>query len=398
MTTPSQLREETTEASLRPDEEGWIPTPPVALSDGTQIQLFKDGDGLRAAFEAIQSAKRRICLEVYIFRSDDTGNAFADLLAKKSKEGVAVFVIYDSFGCFDSSASMFHKLKAAGVRLREFHPINPWESQFGWRPLNRDHRKLLFIDDHIAGIGGLNVGQEYAGSSIIHTTKCERWRDSGIGIVGPSARPFFQAFAKTWKHINSGGRIRRMQFEHDVDGGELGVLASVPTINSPLRPFVHQMFRSATRSIDLTMAYFAPDDELIESLCSAARKGVRVRLMLPGKCDIRFLQIAARSFYETLLNRSVQIYEREGVVLHSKTMVIDDAITVMGSTNLDYRSIEYNCEISAIIRNRAFGQHMRALFQHDIRFAKRISLAEWRYRPTRDRIVQWAVSRARYLL
>jgi len=120
--------------------------------------------------------------------------------------------------------------------------------------------------------------------------------------------------------------------------------------------------------------------------------------MLPGRCDVPLVRLAARSFYEALLECGVEVYERQGVVLHAKTMVIDGSITLMGSTNLDYRSIEYNCEISAVIRSAEFGRHMQELFEHDVRFSRRIELREWRRQPTWDRVVQWAVSRARYLL
>jgi cardiolipin synthase len=386
------------ESVAQAPDDGWVAPPPVRLSDGTRLQLFKDGQALKAAYDAIASAKKRICLEVYIFHSDTTGMAFAELLAKKAREGVAVYVIYDSFGSYESADAMFDLMKSAGVKLRSFHPVLPWQSNFGWRPLNRDHRKLLIIDDDIAGIGGLNVGAEYAGSSIIRTETCQRWRDSAVAIIGPGAALLMESFMRTWNYINTGGRIAKAELLHNLDRGELGLLAIVPTVKSPLLPFLTKLFREARASIYLTMAYFAPDDGLIEELCKAATRGVRVRLMLAGQCDIQFLQIAARSFYETLLTNGVRIFELQGAVLHAKTIVIDESITIIGSTNLDYRSIEFNCEVSAIIRNETFGRQMTALFANDVEHAKRIELSDWRYRPTWDRFVQWAVSRARYLL
>ena len=148
----------------------------------------------------------------------------------------------------------------------------------------------------------------------------------------------------------------------------------------------------------MTMAYFAPHDDLIDELCAAAKRGVRVRLMLPGRCDVKALVVAARSFYETLLEAGVEIYERQGVILHAKTMVIDGTISMIGSTNLDYRSIEYNLELSALIRSAEFGRQMEELFENDVRYAKRMTQGAWKRRPTMDRVVQWVVSRARYLL
>lgn len=379
-------------------EDGWLVPAPVRLADGTRLQLFKDGEALLAAYEAIKSARSLICLEVYIFASDDTGRAFADALCAKARAGVKVHVIYDSFGSIYSDSGMFRQMRRCGIRLQEFHPILPWDSRFSWRPLNRDHRKLLVIDKRIAGIGGLNIGAEYAGSWVVPGSagNCDAWRDNGVGIMGPGAAMFQAAFARSWNYVIRGGRIAKAQYSAHLTDGELGVLSSVPTFDSPLRPSLCRLMQSARRSISMTMAYFVPDDELIDELCRAARRGARVRLMLPGRSDVPLTRIAGRSFYELLLSRGVEIYERQGCVLHSKTLVVDGQITVMGSTNLDYRSIEFNCEISAVIRSQPFGSQMETLFEHDVRFSKKIDLNEWRRRPKWDRFVQSTVSRARY--
>jgi len=146
------------------------------------------------------------------------------------------------------------------------------------------------------------------------------------------------------------------------------------------------------------MAYFAPDDQLVNELIRAAKRGVRVRLMLPARSDVKLLVWAARSFYDRLIDAGVEIYERQGVILHAKTMTVDACRTIIGSSNLDSRSIEYNCELSALIRDETFGQQMHDLFENDVCYAKRIDPALWHARPMRDRFVQWAVSRARYLL
>jgi cardiolipin synthase len=277
----------------------------------------------------------------------------------------------------------------------------------------------VVVDYDVAWMGGLNIGAEYAGSWVVQSQgACEPWRDTSVGIEGPAARYFLRAFAKSWHYVTHGGRIGIAEFIHgidlprlkvfrrtarpvvpmSVDPPDLSILASVCTISSPLRPALHYLFRQAKSSIQLTMAYFAPDDELVDSLCRAAKRGVKVQLMLPSECDVQALLIAARSFYAKLLEAGAEIFERQGCVLHAKTMVIDGRLSVVGSTNLDYRSIEYNNEISAVIRNEEFGRQMQALFANDVRFAKKISLREWRKRPFADRAVQWMVSRARYLL
>lgn len=382
-----------------PADDGWITPPPVALSDGTQLQLYKDGEALHAAYEAIKTARELVCLEVYIFANDPTGHAFADLLCEKARQGLRVYVIYDSFGSITFDRAMFKKMRQAGVRLQEFHPVIPWESRYSWRLLNRDHRKLLIIDGHIAGIGGLNIGSEYAGPWIVKTSNPpDPWRDDAVGIIGPAARLFLNAFARSWHYAIHGGRIARAEYSARLEDGQIGVLASVPTLNSPLRPNLCRLMRAARQSICLTMAYFAPDDTLVDELCKAASRGVRVRLMLPGQSDVALVRIAARSYYERLMCCGIEVYERQGAILHAKSIVVDQSVTVMGSTNLDNRSIQFNCEIAAVIRSAPFGRQMHDLFENDVHFATRIELTEWRRRPTWDRLVQWTISRARYWL
>jgi cardiolipin synthase len=384
------------------DDDGWHVPHPVTLADGTRLQLYKDGEALHAAYEAIAAAKRRIGLEVYIWGNDDTGRAFADILCERAQAGVRCYVIYDSFGSIGTDRAIFERMRRAGVNVQEFHPIRPWEGRYSWRPFNRDHRKLLIIDDHIAGLGGLNVGGEYAGSWVVKpsTPSGELWRDNAMGIVGPGSRMFVKAFANTWNYLQRGGRIARAELLHNCQfaEGELGVMASVPAHHSRVVPLAHELFEGARQSIELTMAYFAPPDDLIDELCAAAKRGVRVRLMLPGKGDVQILITAARSFYETLLTAGVEVYERQAVVLHAKTLVVDCERVAIGSTNLDYRSIEYNLELSALIKSKEFGKQVHDLFEHDVRFARRITLKEWRKRPWTDHFVQSVVNRARSLL
>jgi cardiolipin synthase len=200
-----------------------------------------------------------------------------------------------------------------------------------------------------------------------------------------------------WRYVNSGGKLRNTEILTNLEDGQFGILASVPTRRGELIS-LRDMLRKARQSILLTMSYFAPPDELIDELCRAAKRGVKVRLMLPAECDVPLLMTAARSFYETLLQAGVEVYERQGAILHAKSLCIDNYISIIGSTNLDYRSIEYNTELSVIIRHPEFAEHMNRLFENDVCYAKRIHLKEWRRRPLRDRFVQWAVNRARYLL
>ncbi len=366
-----------------PDDDGWEQPPRVTLDDGAELQLYKDGEAALAAYRAIMRAKRRVLLEIYIWPSDETGRKFAELLIEKARAGVAVFIIYDGFGSLLADKTMFAEMRRAGCQVVEFHPALPQRSRWGWRLFNRDHRKLLVVDDNTVGVGGLNVGNRYAGNwvaSEAHVKPEKMWRDAGVGIrCKGAADRYARAFAKTWHYCLRRGpigrtsvftglalperavsRIGKVQLAYNgfrpLDGRtptdllepevDVGCVGSAPAFNSPLRPFLYRLVRDARKSLSLTMAYFAPDDELIEGLCAAARRGVKVRLMMAGRSDARILIVAARAFYRRLMDAGAQVYERQGAMLHQKTIVADGELSVLGSTNLDYRSIEFNLELS----------------------------------------------------
>jgi cardiolipin synthase len=383
------------------NDDGWLVTDTVQLEDGNAVRLYKDGEGLRAAYESLQSAKRSIFIEFYTLADDHTGRAFAELLMQKAESGIKVYLIYDSFGSLGAERRMFRQMRRAGVRIRKFHPLWPWECTFSWRPFNRDHRKLVIVDGEHVSMGGLNVANEYAGPWISGEANCpEFWRDCTISLSGPVARHFIQGFVQTWQYLGHGGRIARALYSHNLSltSGPVGMVASVPTMDSPLAMSLRRLITGARSSIDLTTAYFAPGDDFVNELCDASSRGVKVRLMLPSKTDVPIMVTAARSFYERLLQCGVEIYERQYVVLHAKTLLVDGNVSVLGSTNLDYRSIEYNCELATFIRSDAFGQHMRAMFENDKSYARPVHDLEWRRRPRLDRVIQWAVNRSRYLL
>ena len=379
--------------------ENWITPDPVTLRDGTHVQLLKDGQALRAAYDAILAAQRRICVEMYIFNSDEAGRAFVDLLCLKAFDGVRVFVLYDGFGCHDTDPAMFAQLRAAGVRLCEFHPLAPWRYHGRWRVTQRDHRKLVLVDDRIAQLGGLNLGVEYAGPWIVRRRRRYRgkpWRDTGLAVEGPQVARLAAAFARIWRYANRGGELAAVEYLGPLAAGsDFGVLASAPTQHSRIAPIAQQLIASARQSLWITMAYFAPTDAVIGALCAAARRGVSVRLILPGLGDVALLRIAARSFYAQMLAAGVEIYERRGPMLHAKTLCLDGEISIIGSTNFDYRSFERNCELSVAVRSPALGNQMHLLFEHDVHLSKRITPANWRRRPRLDALLQWLANRLR---
>jgi cardiolipin synthase len=275
------------------------------------------------------------------------------------------------------------------------------------------------------------LGTRYAGKWVARLAKFDPktlWRDAGVGLTGPAVRQYIRCFARAWRHAQTGGPVRQTFFAGNLrlprpakgrrfgkarhydppradepadvlaPGHGHGLLAIAPSFMSVLRPALRLMFATCRRRAWLTMAYFAPDDGLIEAMCAAARRGVDVRLMLPQRGDPKVLAWAAQSFYSTLMAAGVRVFERREALLHQKSIVFDGNLTIIGSTNLDYRSIELNLESSAILQSPALARQMEQLFEHDMAFATEIDSATWRQRPLIDKFVQAVIYRVRYLL
>jgi len=328
------------------------------------IQVLKDGHLVfEEVFRALDKAERFICLDFYIFRDDETGRALAELLARKSREGVRVYLIYDHFGCLTTSSRFWEFLQSHGVEILPFHP-------FQWTNPNlyfhRDHRKLVVIDGGVAFTGGLNVGDEYRGYL---RKKITGWRDTGVLVNGPIAGAMFEAFKKSWMECQ-GGRIEDRPGD---PGGAPGQdVAMLPLFSSSrksmraLRQLLQFSAHAALKSIHLTMAYFIPTRKFLRFLMKAARRGVDVKIILPGQSDLHIVALASRTYYKTLLREGVQIFHYQPRVLHAKTMVFDGQWSIVGSANLDSRSLNYNYECGVGVLDEGVGGEMERVFQLDL--------------------------------
>jgi cardiolipin synthase A/B len=328
------------------------------------IQVLKDGHlAFEEVFRALEKAERFICLDFYIFRDDETGWALAESLARKSREGVRVYLIYDHFGCLTNSRRFWEFLKSHGVEILPFHP-------FQWTNPNlyfhRDHRKLAVIDGGVAFTGGLNVGDEYRGYL---RKKITGWRDTGVLLRGPIAGAMFEAFKRSWMECQ-GGRIEDSPGEPGGDPGQ--DVAMLPLFSSSrksmrtLRQLLEFSVHATLKSVHLTMAYFIPTRKFLRVLVKAARRGVEVKIILPGRSDLHVVAYVSRTYYKTLLREGVQIFHYQPRVLHAKTMVFDGHWSIVGSANLDSRSLNYNYECGVGVLDRGVGEEMERIFQHDL--------------------------------
>lgn len=373
---------------------------------GNQVQLLQNGpDTYEAMFAAIRQARDHINLETFIFDDDAVGHRFADLLLERQAEGVQVNVIYDSVGAIATPPAFFHRMREGGIRAVEFNPVSPLnaETRF-WRLNNRDHRKQLVIDGRIVFIGGINISDSYssAPSRLDPEPDLEGgWRDTHVRIEGPVVAEFQKLFLDTWERQTGKLLSDREYFPPlKAEGGDIvRALGDSPTDDSsPMYLTLMSVIGHAERSIDLTIAYFGPDEQLLTALTDAAQRGVAVRLILPSRTDAWSVFHLGRSHYARLLKGGVEIYERRGAVQHAKTGVVDGVWSTVGSTNMDWRSFLHNDEINAMVLGRRFAAEMAQVFEQDLKDSDRIELEKWRQRSWLLRIKEQAARLGAYWL
>ena len=360
------------------------------LVAGNSTRLLKDGpQTFGAIFKEIRNAKDHINMEYYILEDvEHEGQKLVDLLIAKRREGVAINIMYDSFGSFTLKGDMFDRLRKAGVKVLEFNPVNPMEAKVAKSPNDRDHRKIFVADGQVAIVGGVNLSVTYQSSpgkpDADPNQKVEHWRDTDMELRGPVVAELQKLFFDQWnKH--KGEKVDEANYFPKLSpkGDEVvRVIASTPD-NGNTRYYTTLLsaIRSAEKSIWITNSYFVPTDDLKNDLMDAARRGVDVRLLVPNKTDVKPALAIQRSHYKDLLKAGIKIYENPNVVLHAKSLVIDGVWSVIGSSNLDYRSVLYNDEVDVVILGPATGGEMQKMFDEDVHESHQITLEEWKDRP-----------------
>ena len=369
------------------------------LTKGNKVTLLANGEATYAAmFQALEKAKDHINLESYIIEDDEIGREFADLLLKKQAEGVQVHLLYDSVGSMYTPAPFFQRLRDGGVQVVEFNPINPMEARGEWRLTHRDHRKILLADGKVAIIGGINISKVYS-SNPFHRKQNEpapiHWRDTDIQIEGPAVAEFQKLFFDTWLKQKGPQLSDRNYFPKLTEKGNalVRVVSSTPGETNRI-PFVVYVsaLGFAEHSIHLTSSYFIPDDQILQALTDAARRGVDVKILLPGVTDSRLALYGQRQHYSALLQAGVKVYEHDTSLLHAKTAVIDQVWSTVGSTNLDYLSLLSNDEVNAVVLSREFAVEMEEMFVRDLADSRQIQWEEWKNRPWLPRVRGWFVN------
>jgi cardiolipin synthase len=380
----------------------------VPLIAGNKTTLLFDGpQTMTEMLKAITAARSSINLETYIFDQDELGMKFADALIAKRLEGVTVNIMYDSVGTIGVPAEFFSRMRKAGINLLEFNPVNPAKvSGDSWKVNNRDHRKVLIVDGKIAFTGGINISATYAKSSLFRsaskpTDKSQvGWRDTHIKVEGPAVQAFQWLFVRNWATQDKDDLPEADYFPQPVIAGDkvVRVLGSEPGGKFEIYKAYNLAIQEAKKSIHITSAYFVPDRQTVDALMAAARRGVDVKIVLPGVSDSGLVFYAGHAFYDELLASGVKIYQLKLAVLHAKTAVIDGTWSTVGSTNIDTRSFLHNSELNVVVLGDAFGTEMERAFQEDLRDSVVITLDDWRHRPWANRMKEWAARVMNYWL
>jgi len=362
---------------------------------GNQVTPLLDGPETFAHLRRwIADAKSSIHVETYIFADDELGKAFAQSLIDKARQGVEVRVIFDALGSMTSADALFDSMRDAGVQVEVFHPLSPLHT-LPWRYNNRDHRKLLIVDGRVAFTGGLNISAAYASGSTSRPGPergiTQGWRDTHAQIEGPAVRLFQSIFFETW--VSLGGQVDASNAKYFPEASAKGTDIVSAVASSGLRQKDEAIYSSylaavthASQRVWITQAYFSPPPQLRDALLAAVRRGVDVRVLVPGFTDSGPVFYAARGGYAKLLKGGVRIYELTEALLHAKTAVIDDSLSVIGSANFDYRSFLHNNEVTAVVVSEHLATNMQDIFKEDLGNAREITAASWRRRSAGEKL------------
>ena len=361
--------------------EGIVSLP---FSENNKVTLLTSGEEtFTSILKAVSGARSSICIEFYIFKDDDTGKKIAEVLKRKAKEGVNVYLLYDHFGSFLTSRRFWSNLKMAGVNVKVSHPFM-WSAPRGY--IYRNHKKLLLIDGQKAFLGGFNIADEYHGD---FKKPIKPWRDTGICLEGPIASTLLGIFRKSWATWK-GEPIRTDISQHvSIEGVPvIPVFASSRRAKRKMRKLFTYSIKNAKKSIFLTTPYFIPGKKILKALIRAAKNGVDARLLLQGETDIISVFYAGRSYYRRLLKAGVKIYNYKGSILHAKTSVFDGCWSIVGSTNLDAQSLLRNEESNAGILDRDFSRSMTEVFQNDMKGSVEVNAETWQNRPLYEKFLE----------
>ncbi|HPU51961.1 MAG TPA: phospholipase D-like domain-containing protein [Burkholderiaceae bacterium] len=369
-------------------ELGTLLGPPFL--QGARVRALQNGNEIfPAMLESIATAKVSITFETYIYWAGDIGQQFARALSERARQGVKVHVLLDWVGSAKMDDSLIDAMSKAGVKVQRFHP--PHWSNLG-RMNNRTHRKLLIVDGKVGFTGGVGIAPEWTGNA----QDPSHWRDTHFHVEGPVVAQMQSVFIDNWIKVTGDVLHGPDYFPALTHAGPQAaqMFSSSPSGGSESMQLMYLLaVTAATRSIDLSAAYFVPDELTMHALVAALKRGVRLRIVLPGEhIDSDAVRGASRAGWGPLLSAGATIAEYGPTMYHCKLMIVDGLLTSVGSTNFDNRSFRLNDEATLNIIDRGFAEAQTATFEKDLALSRPISFAQWKARPASERFHEWFAS------
>jgi len=354
------------------------------LTSNNDVKILVNGESkFPDVLQAIEAAKDHIHIEYYIYDDDEIGTEVAKALIRKAKQGVTVRFMYDDFGSRSIRKKLIKLLKEAGVKVFPFYRIV--FILLANRLNYRNHRKIIVIDGQVAFVGGINVADKY-----VNKGKKNKlfWRDTHIRIEGPGVRYLQYVFLCDWNFCSKEGVMPNEKFfplpsSLPVKGNKIvQIAASGPDSDVPTILFsMLQGINLAEEEVLIATPYFIPGDSILDSMMAAALGGVKVKLLVPGTSDSALVNAAAKSHYKDLLKAGVEIYLYNKGFMHSKTMVVDRKVGIVGTANMDFRSFDLNFEVNAIVYDKDVSEQLAQIFFEDLKEAEQIDPETWYNRP-----------------
>ncbi|HZP07148.1 MAG TPA: phospholipase D-like domain-containing protein [Terracidiphilus sp.] len=339
-----------------------------------------------AALEAMRSAQQSICLEAYVFHPGEIGRLYLEAMTERAKAGIQVNLVLDAFGSWSATKMSLKALTDAGGRVE-------WYNKARWYSLsrmdNRTHRELLIIDGRIGFAGGAGVADQWFKGK----GKNPRWRDTLVRVEGEAVPNLLATFAENWL-TSHGELLVGPRYFPEIQCGSKTVAMVVNSTPTPggstrARVLFQMLLASAERSISITTPYFLPDKGLVQELCRAIERGVRIRILVPGrKSDHMLTRSTSRGGYGPLLRAGAEVFEYQPSMIHAKVLVVDGLWAVVGSTNFDNRSFGINDEVNLAVRDANFAARLETDMDHDLTESRRVSLMDWTHRPSTERATE----------
>ena len=343
----------------------------IPFTRGNRVELLVDGEATYGAMhDAIATAESYIRVQFYIVQDGSVARQLSRALIEKARSGVRVHFLYDEIGCWTLPESFLNALRDASIQVSGFKTTRGHRNRF---QINfRNHRKLLVVDGRIGFIGGLNLADEYL-----------TYRDTHLRIDGPAAQHIQFSILKDWFWATR--QIPELSVAIQpaaADDLKVSIVNTGPADSMPnCSALFATLVKTARRRLWLTSPYFVPDDVMVRALQAAAIRGVDVRILLPGKADHRFVELASFTYYNEMIDCGVQLFRYQDRFLHQKVVLVDDRLAGVGTVNLDNRALYLNFEATALVADDRFARRVEAMLQADLALCEPVDRTHFDNKP-----------------